>query len=87
MIFRLVHDIVESESRINNMLPKCGCAPAGAYDLSSLEAMDVRTHPQVITGGILRDNPFDLPPSELLHDPVPAGRTVRFRQPPRADAC
>ena len=31
--------------------------------------MDVlRTHPQVIVGGILRENPFYVPPDEFLRD-------------------
>jgi hypothetical protein len=27
-----------------------------------------RTHPQVIVGGILRENPFYVPPDEFLRD-------------------
>jgi hypothetical protein len=37
--------------------------------LSSSLAMDVlRTHPQAILGGILRENPFYVPPDELLEE-------------------
>jgi hypothetical protein len=37
--------------------------------LSSSLVMDVlRTHPQVILGGILRENPFYVPPDELLEE-------------------
>ncbi len=31
--------------------------------------MDImRTHPMVIIGGILQENPFFVPPSEFLHE-------------------
>ena len=34
---------------------------------SAAMVMDVlRTHPQVIVGGILRENPFYVPPDEFL---------------------
>jgi hypothetical protein len=36
---------------------------------SAAIVMDVlRTHPQVIVGGILRENPFYVPPEEFLRD-------------------
>jgi hypothetical protein len=42
------------------------------YDLtkfSALVVMDVlRTNPQVIVGGILRENPFYVPPDEFLRE-------------------
>lgn len=41
--------------------------------------MDVlRTHPMVIVGGILQENPFFVPPDEML-------RELRSRAEPRAD--
>jgi len=65
-----VHDVVEYESRINYMLPKYDMATVCTYDLTKFSAaivMDVlRTHPQVIVGGILRENPFYVPPDEFL---------------------
>ena len=42
------------------------------YDLSRFEAsvvMDImRTHPMVIIGGILQENPFYVPPDEMLKE-------------------
>lgn len=36
--------------------------------------MDImRTHPQVIIGGILRENPYYVPPDEFLHELRGAG--------------
>jgi hypothetical protein len=65
-----VHDIVEYESRLNRILPKYDIATVCTYDLTKFSAplvMDIlRTHPQVILGGVLRENPFYVPPEELL---------------------
>jgi hypothetical protein len=67
-----VHDLLEYESRINYMLPKYDMATVCTYDLTKFSAaivMDVlRTHPKVIVGGILRENPFYVPPDEFLRD-------------------
>ena len=42
------------------------------YDLNRFSAtgvMDIlRTHPQVIVGGILQENPFYVPPEEFLSE-------------------
>ena len=42
------------------------------YDLSKFSAsvaMDImRTHPLVIIGGLLRENPFFVPPDQFLED-------------------
>jgi DcmR-like sensory protein len=65
-----VHDILECESRVNEILANYDMATVCTYDLSKFSAslvMDVlRTHPQVIVGGILQDNPFYVPPAEFL---------------------
>jgi hypothetical protein len=67
-----VHDIVEYESRINRMLPNYDIATVCVYDLNRFSAsivMDIlRTHPQVIVGGILQENPFYVPPDEFLRE-------------------
>ncbi len=67
-----VNDVVEYESRINDMLPKYDMAAVCTYDLAKFSAsvvMDVlRTHPQMIVGGILRENPFYSPPDEFLRE-------------------
>jgi hypothetical protein len=65
-----VHDIVEYEARANKFLPHYPAFVVCAYDLSKFSApvvMDImRTHPQVIIGGILQENPFYVPPDEFL---------------------
>src|ERR1700704_453838 len=67
-----VHDIVEYESRLNYFLPNYEMATVCTYDVTKFSAsvvMDIiRTHPQVIVGGILRGNPFYVPPDEFLRE-------------------
>jgi MEDS: MEthanogen/methylotroph, DcmR Sensory domain len=76
-----VHDIVEYETRLNYVLPKYDDVVVCSYDLTKFSAavvMDIlRTHPQVIIGGILRENPYYVPPDEFL-DEV-RGRGARAR--------
>jgi DcmR-like sensory protein len=65
-----VDDLVEYETRLNYMLPKYDDPVICAYDLSkfgSSVAMDImRTHPVVIIGGVLQENPFFVPPDQFL---------------------
>ena len=65
-----VHDIVEYETRLNHILPNYSDVVVCTYDLSKFSAsvvMDImRTHPQVIVGGVLQENPFYVPPDEFL---------------------
>lgn len=67
-----VHDIVEYETRLNHVLPKYHDPVVCTYDLSRFDAsvvMDImRTHPMVIIGGILQENPFFVPPDEMLRE-------------------
>ena len=67
-----VHDIVEYETRLNHVLPHYHDPVICTYDLSRFDAsvvMDImRTHPMVIIGGILQENPFFVPPDELLRE-------------------
>jgi len=67
-----VHDIVEYEARLNAVLPNYDMITVCVYDLGKFSAsvvMDVlRTHPRVIVGGILRENPFYVPPDEFLRE-------------------
>jgi hypothetical protein len=67
-----VEDLVEYETRINDFLPRYDDLVVCAYDLSRFGAgvmMDVlRTHPLVIIGGFLQENPFFVPPDELLRE-------------------
>jgi MEDS: MEthanogen/methylotroph, DcmR Sensory domain len=63
---------VEYESKLNYILPDYPDPVVCTYDLnrvSSGVAMDVmRTHPMVIIGGILQENPFFVPPDEFLRE-------------------
>lgn len=65
-----VHDIVEYETRLNHFLPDYNDVVVCTYDLSKFSAplvMDImRTHPQVIIGGLVQENPFYVPPDEFL---------------------
>jgi hypothetical protein len=65
-----VHDIVEYETRLNKFLPNYDDVVICTYDLNKFSApvvMDImRTHPQVIIGGMVQENPFYVPPDEFL---------------------
>jgi MEDS: MEthanogen/methylotroph, DcmR Sensory domain len=67
-----VHDIVEYETRLNYVLPEYDDPVVCTYDLSRFDAsvaMDImRTHPMTIIGGILQENPFYVPPDEMLKE-------------------
>jgi hypothetical protein len=67
-----VHDIVEYETRLNQVLPAFHDPVVCTYDLSRFDASVVidimRTHPMVIIGGILQENPFYVPPDEMLKE-------------------
>jgi hypothetical protein len=62
--------LVEYETRLNYVLPKYDDPVICTYDLSkfgSSVAMDImRTHPVVIIGGVLQENPFFVPPDQFL---------------------
>jgi hypothetical protein len=65
-----VDDLIEYEARVNHVLSKRPAPVICAYDLSKFSAtvvMDaLRTHPMVIVGGVLLDNPFFVPPETFL---------------------
>ena len=65
-----VNNLVEYETRLNYVLPKYNDPVICTYDLSKFSAsvtMDIlRTHPVVIIGGILQENPFFVPPDQFL---------------------
>jgi len=65
-----VDNLVEYETRLNYVLPKYEDPVICTYDLSKFQAslvMDImRTHPVVIIGGILQENPFFVPPNQFL---------------------
>ena len=65
-----VDDLVEYETRLNFVCPKYAHPVICTYDLSKFGAtvaMDImRTHPMVIIGGVLQENPFFVPPDQFL---------------------
>jgi hypothetical protein len=67
-----VEDLVEYETRVNYFLPRYDDLVVCTYDLTKFGAnvlVDIlRTHALVILGGILLENPFFVPPDELLHE-------------------
>lgn len=67
-----VEDLIEYESRLNYFMPNYDDVVVCSYDLNKFSAgvvMDVmRTHPMVIIGGILQENPFFVPPDEFLRE-------------------
>ena len=67
-----VEDLVEYETRLNHVLPKYDVVVVCTYDLNKFGAgvvMDImRTHPMVIIGGMLQENPFFVPPDEFLRE-------------------
>jgi MEDS: MEthanogen/methylotroph, DcmR Sensory domain len=67
-----VKDILEYETRLNYVLPNYDDVVICTYDLAKFDAglvMDMlRTHPAVIIGGILQENPFYVPPDQFLRE-------------------
>lgn len=65
-----VDDLIEFETRVNYVVPKYDGAVICAYDLSKFGASTViyalRTHPVVIIGGLVQENPFYVEPDRLL---------------------
>lgn len=67
-----VNSLVEYEARLNHILSKYNDPVICNYDLSKFSAsvaMDImRTHPLAIIGGLLRENPFFVPPDQFLEE-------------------
>jgi hypothetical protein len=67
-----IEDMIEFETRVNYVVPKYDDLVICAYDLSKFGARTVvyalRTHPLVIVGGLLHENPFYVEPGELLRE-------------------
>jgi hypothetical protein len=63
-------DLLEFETRVNYVMAKYDDPVICTYDLSKFNAsvvMDImRTHPAVIIGGLLQENPFFVPPDQFL---------------------
>ena len=67
-----VEDLVEFESRVNDVWSRHDDAVICVYDLAKFggdTVVDImRTHPMIIIGGILQQNPFFVPPGEFLRE-------------------
>jgi len=67
-----VEQLVEYESRLNRLVSRNDDVVVCTYDLNRFSAplvMDIlRTHPVVIIGGLLHENPFFVPPEEFLKE-------------------
>ena len=67
-----VDDVIEFESRVNDVWRRHEDAVICTYHLGQFrgdEVIDImRTHPMVIIGGILQQNPFYIPPDEFLRE-------------------
>ena len=65
-----VDDVIEFESRVNDVWRRHDDAVICTYHLGQFggdAVIDImRTHPMVIVGGILQQNPFFVPPDEFL---------------------
>lgn len=65
-----VTDVLEYETRLNYVLPQYPDPVLCVYDLnkhSGSVVMDIlRTHPMVIVGGVLQENPLYVQPDEFL---------------------
>jgi hypothetical protein len=63
-------DLIEFETKLNYLTPNRDDPVICAYDLTRFGAsvvMDaLRTHPLVIIGGLLQENPFFIPPDQFL---------------------
>ena len=67
-----VTDIIEYETKLNYLLPDYPDPIICVYDLnrhSGSVVMDIlRTHPMVIIGGVLQENPLFVPPDQMLEE-------------------
>jgi len=67
-----VDDLIEFESRVNDVWSRHDDAVICVYNLAKFggdTVIDImRTHPMVIIGGILQQNPFYVPPDEFLQE-------------------
>jgi hypothetical protein len=65
-------NLMEYETRVNYVIPKYEDTVLCAYDLTKFGANAVldalRTHPIVIIGGLLQENPFYVSPDQLLSE-------------------
>ena len=67
-----IDDLIEFESRVNHVWSCHEDAVICVYDLAKFggdAVIDVmRTHPMIVIGGILQQNPFFVPPEQFLRE-------------------
>jgi hypothetical protein len=67
-----IDDLVEFEARVNDVWCRHDDAVICVYDLAKFGGATVidimRTHPMIIVGGILQENPFFVPPQDFLRE-------------------
>ena len=67
-----IERLIEFESRVNEVWLRHEDAVICVYDLSKFggdTVIDImRTHPMIVVGGILQQNPFYVPPEEFLRE-------------------
>jgi len=67
-----VNELIEFESRVNDLWARHDDAVICTYHLNRFSGDTVidimRTHPVVIVGGILQQNPFYVPPEQFLRE-------------------
>jgi len=77
-----MEDFITYEARTNTTLSKYGDLILCMYDLSLVGGSAVlsamRTHPVAIVGGVLQQNPFYVPPEQIMEE-------IRKRAEPGAD--
>lgn len=75
-----VEGLIEFETRVNYLIPKYDNIAICVYDLTKFGAsvvMDaLRTHPVVLIGSVLQENPFFVPPAQFLQE-IRERRTAR----------
>jgi hypothetical protein len=84
--YRGVTELVEYCTRLNHVVPHHEATVVCTYDLTLFSASSVidvlRSHPVAVIGGIVHENPFYLPPDDLLRElrerreQPPSGRTA-----------
>jgi hypothetical protein len=79
-----IEDVIEFESRVNDVWRQSDDAVICTYHLARFSGSSVidimRTHPMVIIGGTLQENPFFTPPTEFLRE-YRSKRTFITRMP------
>lgn len=67
-----LENLVEFESRVNEVWQRHEDAVICVYDLAKFAGSTViqmiRTHPMIIIGGVLQQNPFFVPPDQFLRE-------------------